>query len=108
MEKKIVKTGVYSFVLALLVGLLLFKGYATEYFDGSSHVTTYDELLPYHFKLLRFSAIAALLGMLIAGLDRNNELVTTSQNKVSPVKLGCVAICVGIAAYWIVTGLYTA
>lgn len=108
MEKKIVKTGVYSFVLALLVGLLLFKGYATEYFDGSSHVIVYDELLPFLFKLLRFSAIVALLGMLIAGLDRNNELVTTSQNKVSPVKLGCVAICVGIAAYWIVTGLYAA
>lgn len=107
MEKRIVKTGVYSFILALFIGLLIFKGYSREVYDNSGVVSImYDNLEEYIFRLLRFSAIVSLLSMLVAGLDRKNELIAADQYATSVVKLACVAICIGLAAYWFVIGIY--
>jgi hypothetical protein len=106
MEKKIVRTGLYSFILSLLIGVLLFKESQT-FHEGTGIVTiVYDNLMPYIFKLVRFSAIVTILAVIIAGLDSKNLLVTNEQNKLSIVKLVCVALCVGLAAFWIVIGVY--
>jgi len=106
MEKKIVKTGLYSFVLSLLVGLLIFKDY--QVFPEGDGISTivHEGLMSYIFKLLRFSAIVSVLSIIIAALDSKALLVTNVHNKLSLLKLVCVAICVMIAAYWIVTGIY--
>lgn len=106
MEKKIVKTGLYSLGLSLLVGLLLFREYQV-FPQGDGIVTiVHDSTMAYIFKLLRYSAIVTILAMLIAALDAKNLLVTNVHNKLSFVKLVCIALCVGIAAYWIVIGVY--
>lgn len=106
MERKIVKTGIYSFILALLVGLFVFKGYTVDYYTSNSYTIIYDSLDQYIFLLLRFSAACSIMAMLIAGFDRNNELIASDNAAIRVVKFLCVACCITIASYWIVIGLY--
>jgi len=106
MERKIVKTGIYSFILGLLVGLFVFKGYTVDHYSSSSYTIYYDSLDQYIFQLLRFSAACSLLAILIAGFDQQNELIASDRPAIRFLKLICVACCVVIASYWIVIGLY--
>jgi len=106
MERKIVKTGIYSFILALMVGLFVFKGYTVEYHGDSTSTIFYDSLDKYIFLLLRFSAACSILAMIIVGFDSNNDLIASNNAATSIVKFLCVACCIGIGSYWIVIGLY--
>ncbi|RCX21430.1 hypothetical protein DFP94_102183 [Fontibacillus phaseoli] len=71
MEKLIVKTGVYSFLIALLIGVVFFKDTTVVKYDGSA-VTELIQLplRQYLFKLLRFSSLLSLVAMAIAWISR--------------------------------------
>ncbi|WP_410769369.1 hypothetical protein [Fontibacillus sp. BL9] len=71
MEKIIVKTGIYSFLIGLLIGLLFFKDTTAVKYDGSG-VTEWIQLplRQYLFKLLRFSSLLSLVAMAIAWISR--------------------------------------
>lgn len=66
MEKRLVKTGIYSFLIGLLIGFVFFKDTEVIRYDGSSLITTAElPLRTYLLKLVRFSSAASLAAVFV-------------------------------------------
>lgn len=67
MERRIVKSGIYGFILGLLFGLVFLKDTEVIRYDGSSVKEIVQlPLRVYLFKLLRFSSVLSLVSMVVA------------------------------------------
>lgn len=77
MEKRLVKTGIYVFLIGMLLGIVFIKDTEVIRYDGSSLVETIQlPLRTYLLKLIRFSSAASLAAMFavwVASIFRNGK-----------------------------------
>lgn len=61
MERKLVKGGIYSFIIGLLVGLLVISN-SNTFYNGSGFTTeVYDSFGIYIYKLIRFASFLSVI-----------------------------------------------
>lgn len=63
LERKLVKGGIYSFLIGLLIGVLIISDKSTMRLGSGIIETTYESLRIYLFKLIRFSSGISLMTM---------------------------------------------
>ncbi|MDQ0088511.1 hypothetical protein J2T12_001917 [Paenibacillus anaericanus] len=97
MERRIVKGGIYSFIIGLLIGVLVFPDYQTTNLAGSNvYEIVHDPLRVYLFKLIRFSSILSLLTMIMAWVT-GYFVFTNEKTKFSELVKGFIkALVVGL------------
>ncbi|PYI54301.1 hypothetical protein [Paenibacillus flagellatus] len=77
MERKLVKGGVYGFLIGLLVGVVLFPDTETTRYISGIREVTYEPLRAYIIKLIRFSSLLSLFTM--AGIWVKDYFVLTNK-----------------------------
>ncbi len=80
MEKRIVKSGVYGFLIGLLIGIVFLKDTEVIRHVGSFKETAELPLRMYLFKLLRFSSIFSLVSMVLVWIS-GHFVITNEKTK---------------------------
>ncbi|WP_127532206.1 hypothetical protein [Paenibacillus kobensis] len=65
LEKKLVKTGIYTFIIGLLIGLLLVKDEYRTAHDVGTYLTVGKPWKQYVLELLRFAAKISLVSLAV-------------------------------------------
>lgn len=75
-ERKLIKAGIYGFIIGLLIGVVLFPDKETIKFASGVKEITYEPMRVYLMKLIRFSALLSLFA--VAGVWLKEKLVITN------------------------------
>lgn len=109
MERKLVKGGIYSFIIGLLIGVVVFPDKETIKLGQGLSETTYEPMRTYLIKLIRFSSVLSLLaivGIWIKGyFVITNKKTTTIEFIKGIIKAFLYVLAVILLALLIISGI---
>ncbi|MEK8132766.1 hypothetical protein WMW72_33290 [Paenibacillus filicis] len=101
MEKTLIKGAIYSFLIATLVGLLLFPDWGTEPSGGRSLIPPAWSAREYILRLLRFDALVTLMTLAVLWFRSRIVLTDKRTSMLDFLKGILLAFCVGLVILFV-------